>query len=560
MFKESSDVQQIQEENTPYKAKEQNIQQRMRSQDFLTSSSNWIPPIFIFFIAFGFNLYRLGNPSLWFDEILSVERAQQPLSVLLQIICNTQPNMALYYISLHFWLQFTTSLGLKPIEFVVRFPSAIFAALGAVMIFILGRRFLGMAASIVAAGMYLLNVLQLVYAQETRSYAMQLLLICIAWYAFLRSLAQESHQKRWWITFIVATVLAIYTQLFSVLIWAAQVTAFVGLLLMRGFWSAKVRKQLWSFIVSFVTIFVLITPMIYESKNGSKTGWLPIPHLEDIYHLFLTMSAYSKFYLLCLLIFCTLGLTVIVFIYLPWGKLLLQKVYLFDEYDTYHLSQHRQWLLVAFALLCWLIVPIALSYIISQGSVRLFSSRYLVTVVPPLVLLVGLAIVVLRWRIVQVVLILALFFLALYYVPTYYHSAQVEDWNSTSHWLEQHYQDDDGLVCYDNALGCQVSIEYYLNAYPSAAHFTPDSPDSFSWVNYDLTNHVENTGQAVNPAALAVFGAHHPRVFFIIGRLSSDAADSHALAAQQWLDSHYSFIAQIVTRTVKIRLYSTSRK
>lgn len=560
MAQANSDVQQVQEELPPHTAIGQKVLPWQWRGLLVLLSSNWILAALIFFVALSFNLYQLGSPSLWFDEILSVERARQPLSVLLQIILNTQPNMALYYILLHFWLEFTALLGLNPVEFVVRFPSSIFAALSTVMVFLLGRRFLGMTAGIVAAGMYLLNVLQLVYAQQTRSYAMQLFLICIGWYALFSILTQTPHQKRWWAIFIVAMVLAIYTQLFSVLIWAAQVMTFVGLLFVPGSCRINTRKQLRSFIVSFVTIFVLITPMIYESRYGSKTGWLPIPHLEDLYHVFLTISASSKTYLLCLLIFCTMGLTVIVLASQPWSKRLLEKVSLFEDYQANPLSQPRQWFPITFALLCWLIVPIVLSYMISQGSVRLFSSRYLVTVVPPLVLMVGLSIVVLRWRRVQAGLTLALFFLALYYVPTYYRSAQIEDWNSTSQWLEQQYQANDGLVCYDNAQGCQVSIEYYLTAYPGAAHFTPDSPGSFSWVNYDLTNHLGNAEQAVDPAALAVFSAHHPRLFFIVGRISSDIAASHARAAQQWLDSHYSFITQIVTRTVTIRLYSTHWK
>ncbi len=158
---------------------------------------------------------------------------------------------------------------------------------------------------------------------------------------------------------------------------------------------------------------------------------------------------------------------------------------------------------------------------------------------------------------VQVVLALCLLLLTLHYVPLYYQNPQVEDWNTTVSWLEQHYQANDGLVCYDNAQGCQVSVEYYLTAYPSAAHFTADSPGSFPWVNYDLTNHLGNAEPAVDPKALAVFGAHHPRIFYITGRISSSGTAVQAQAAQHWLNTHYHFIARIVTHTVTMRLYAT---
>ena len=346
--------------------------------------------------------------------------------------------------------------------------------------------------------------------------------------------------------------MAIYTQLFSLLILAAQVVSFGGLALLPGPWRSKARQQLRSFLISLVSIFVFIIPLLYASRHGSKTGWLPIPQPMDIYLLFLTICANSRIYLYLLLALCLLGLCVAMFAYRPWGVRLLSKASLVDGADDKRLSGLQQLLPVSFALLCWIIVPVVLSYTISQGPTRLFSSRYLVTIVPAFVLLIGLGIVVLRWRVVQVALALCLLLLTLHYVPLYYQNPQVEDWNTTVSWLEQHYQANDGLVCYDNAQGCQVSVEYYLTAYPSAAHFTADSPGSFPWVNYDLTNHLGNAEPAVDPKALAVFGAHHSRIFYITGRISSSS-----IAAQHWLDTHYHFIAQIVTHTVTMRLYAT---
>ena len=558
MTQASGDLRKVEEEQDCTETREQatlltRLQSMLLAASRFFASHYWILCVLIGGVALAFNLFRLGSKSLWFDEVLSVERARQSLPVLWQIIFATQPNMAFYYIFLHFWLGFTSLLGLNPTEFVVRFPSAIFAALSSVMIFLLGRRFLGLAAGLVGASLYLLNDLELVYAQETRSYALQLLLICITWYAFFAILTSESRQKRWWACYAIVTIVAIYTQLFSLLILAAQVVTFGGLALLPGPWRSKARQQLRSFFISLVSIFVFIIPLLYASRHGSKTGWLPIPQPMDIYLLFLTICANSRIYLYLLLALCLLGLCVAMFAYRSWGVRLLSKASLVDGADDKRLSGLQQLLPVSFALLCWIIVPVVLSYTISQGPTRLFSSRYLVTIVPAFVLLVGLGIVVLRWRVVQVALALCLLLLTLHYVPLYYQNPQVEDWNTTVSWLEQHYQANDGLVCYDNTQGCQVSVEYYLTAYPSAAHFTADSPGSFPWVNYDLTNHLGNAEPAVDPKALAVFGAHHSRIFYITGRISSSS-----IAAQHWLDTHYHFIAQIVTHTVTMRLYATS--
>src|SRR5438874_9412908 len=109
-------------------------------------SSNWVLSPFLFTLALGFNLYRLGMPSIWFDEAFSVELAKQPLPLLWHIIFGLEPNMELYYLFLHGWLGLTAILGLT--EFVVRLPSAIFAALSTMVVFLLGRSFLTLLAGL----------------------------------------------------------------------------------------------------------------------------------------------------------------------------------------------------------------------------------------------------------------------------------------------------------------------------------------------------------------------------------------------------------------------------
>ncbi|HWZ20369.1 MAG TPA: glycosyltransferase family 39 protein [Ktedonobacteraceae bacterium] len=523
-------------------------------------SSTLILCILVGVIALGFDLYRLGTPSVWFDEAFSVELARQPLPLLWHIIWGPEPNMELYYLILHFWLGFTSVPGLHPTEFVVRFPSAIFAALSSVMVFLLGRRFLGTTAGLVGAGLYILNNLQLTYAQQTRAYSLQLLLICIAWYALFTLVSQHSHHKRWWICYIAVTTLAIYSHLFTLVILLAQLTAFVGLLILPFTWRTSARKQLPAFIVSLVSIGLLSVPMLLVSLHGPKTGWLPVPHLQDLYNLFVVISANSKMYMLVLFGFCALGILVSALVYLPQGKQLLEQFALYKSGDDKRNAVLQQYLPVAFALLCWVVVPVVFSYVISQGSMRLFSTRYLVTILPALFLLVGLGVASLRWRVVQVGLALTLFLIALHYVPAYYKGAQIEDWNSTVHWLQHRYQPGDGLVCYDSDVeqGCQVSVEYYLHAYPSAAHFTGDSPGEFSWTNFGPANPHLGAEAAVDPSALAAYASQHSHFFYIIGRIPDDAAAARAKAAQNWLDAHYHLLKRIVTPTVTISWYDTN--
>lgn len=519
--------------------------------------------LLLFAVAMGCNLYRIGAPSIWFDEALSVTRAQQSLPVLFRIVSVTQPNMALYYFVLHFWLSFIGLFGVHATETVVRFPSALFSALDTLILYLLARRFFGSIVAIFAALFYLLNTLQLTYAQETRSYTLQLLFLSLSWYALFVLFSSDLSGKRarkWWICFVLSSTLAMYSQLFSELVLATQALAIALLFMLPNAWRARIRQQVRPLLVSWVCIGILIVPILYASRVGSKTGWLPIPGPRDVYGLFLTICAQSKILLLIFGLVLLLGLAITLLASHPWGQEQLKQLSLFpaDEAGT------RQWqkrflqrLPLTIFLLCWMLCPVAISYLVSQTSTRLFSPRYLVVIVPALILLLALGLAALRWQAARIVVGLLLLLLCLHYAPTYYQNAQVEDWRTGTQWLQQNYKNGDGLICYDNSQGCAVDIEYYLQAYPHGnAHFDANSPGYFPWVSYDTTNQLGDYRQALNTTAIQAYGAQHPRLFFGVGRAGVNEPDVQATL--QWLNAHYRLLATESTPTLTFYLFDTT--
>jgi uncharacterized membrane protein len=534
--------------------------------------SQWVICLLIGCMALGFNLYQLGAPSIWFDEALSIERARQSLPVLWKIIFTTQPNMALYYLVLHCWLNFTGLFGWLPTEFVVRFPSAIFAALSAVVIYLFGRRFIGQRAGLVSAGLYVINALQLTYAQETRSYSLQLLLVCCSWYALLTAQTGKRPQQ-WWACYIITTTLAVYAQLFSVFIILAQVITSCCLAILSTPWQRQIRDRYLALIASLAGVFIASLPILVASQHADKTGWLLAPQVSDIVHFLSAVASGNKIYLSVLILTCVSSvLSIFITRVGRCRKFVSAKAAHIQKSMGQHTSISStivmRWLdteriessiPVTLAMLCWFVIPLVVSYAISQGSMRLFSTRYLVIIVPPLLSLAALGIETLARQSVRTSLIVLLLVIATFSVPSYYQSAQVEDWKQATFWLQSQQQAHDGITCYDNAQGCQLDIEYYMRAYPHGLTFPADSPGSFPWVNNDLTNRIEaDLTQAVDPNALAVYGARHPRLFFVIARLSSNKSIARAARARRWLDSHYQLVDQIVTRTVTIRLYQTT--
>ncbi|GCE19430.1 glycosyltransferase family 39 protein [Dictyobacter kobayashii] len=525
----------------------------------LTASHLWLLCILLVLFSFTLNILYLGRPSIWFDEAFSVELARQPLPLLWRTIFGTEPNMELYYLLLHFWLRAASWLGLAPVEWLVRLPSAICAALSTGILFFFARRYLGTVAAAVGSVLFASNYLQLIYAQQTRAYALQLLLLCISWLALITAIEQKSQQKRWWIIYLIANVLAVYTHLFSAFVILAQCIALVGLFCVSGSWRARIRQQAVLWIGSLVLMGVLSIPMFLVSLHGSKTGWLFVPHLHELLSLFAIISGSNTRYLLVVGLCILLGLGVVCAAGLlrrniRYQNRLVQRLSMLQEAE----QLQRLWPF-AWILLCWFILPIVISYVISQGSLRLFSTRYLVVVVPPFCLLAVLGVVVWRWRILQALLICALIGSALLVVPHYYQNAQIEDWNSAVHWLQARARPDDGLVCYDNTTtqGCQIAVEYYLHAYPNGTQFSSDSPGAFSWEKFSTDQPQNDPALALQPAALSAFVQHHARFFLITGRIANDSDAQKVKDTQNWLDQQYHFVDQITTHTVTVRLYSS---
>ncbi|GHO75155.1 hypothetical protein KSD_29260 [Ktedonobacter sp. SOSP1-85] len=532
---------------------EDDVSTRRRSLPGRIIMESWLPGLLVVCVALGLNFYRLGDPSLWFDEILSVTRAIQPLPVVWKIIWTTQPNMALYYLLLHFWLDVTNALGFAPTETVVRLPSAICAALSALVVFQMGRRYLSLSVALLASGLYVINALQLTYAQETRSYGLQLLLLSLAWYALLNILTQEKLSWRWLVVYGLTATLSVYTQIFSLLVLLSQVVAVVCLLVLPTTWRERTRLRFRPLLFCGIVVGILLVPILLASRGNDKTGWIPIPDLGDALHVFTVISGDQRLYEVILLGLCLLSVIGALCVQSTWLRTPLLRLPAFASLGKQ--PRLRQFFPVIVVLACWFVIPFVLSYIISQGSTRLFIPRYLVTIVPSLMLLAGASCMLIPWRYLRVTLMVGALFVASWAVPLYYQSAEVEDWQTPTAWLQDHYQSGDGMVCYDNDQGCEVGIEYYLRAYPTDVTFPEDAPGAFPWVHYDTTNQLGDSESALDTTQLAAYMAQHKRLFFIVARLSSDDQVARVKATQQWLNSHYQYQDQVTTPTMTIYLY-----
>ncbi|TMD64010.1 MAG: hypothetical protein E6I84_14535 [Chloroflexi bacterium] len=483
--------------------------------------------------ALGVGLFRLGNASLWADELFTSQFTAIPFGEFWRYFWQREGNMLLYYLLLRGWLWLTSHLGLDPSELVLRAPSVVFAVLAVVVVYWLGRRFWGRTVGALGAGLYIVNHVQLSVDREARSYSLEMLLTCLGWYALLVAIQGGSRRRRWWAVYAVAMTLALYSHLFSALVLAAQIVAFVALLRLPSSWQARVGRSIVGMAVSVGAIGVAMLPMVgYYLHHGSNNQWVPPANPTAMARLLWNISGHLILYGVLL------GLSVLL--------ALIVGLAVKRRYAEWHAAAVDP---VTLALLCWMVVPVVLSYTLTQPllNLHLFVWGYLVVVIPPLCLLAARGVTLLPWRRARPALALALVATAVAALPIYYGTV-AQDYKTAVRWTERHYQPADGLVC--TPWSCPMAFAYYLPLDRGPAPLAAGAPGTWSWQRMDA--------MPLDQRSLAVYARLHPRIFYVDALTMQDSLElrMRAQVAQEWLNRNYRMVAQITTHgPVTVRLY-----
>ena len=454
-------------------------------------------------------------------------------------VWGSESNMFLYYVILRGWLGLLRLVGAAPNEVLLRLPSALFAVGAAVIVFALGRRLFGRVAGLVAGGLFLANFLQMILAQTARAYSLGLLLMCVSWLALF--IALEKNSTRWWALYVTASVLLVYSLLFSGLVIVSQVLAVAALLILPTPWRSLVRNARRRIAVSTGLILLLVLPIGVDAAIYGGPVWVPPAHLNDIRLLLRMLAGGSRVYEY-------LVLATAAFAFVLAAAAFVSRLSKFTRGSATNFG-------AAIALGSWFAAPIVISFALTRPglNLHLFYPRYLVVVVPPLCLLAGLAVQALPPRALQALLALGLAVVAWTPLMDYYPVAQVQDFKDPMSWVQQRYQTGDGIAC-DPDVECGIPVGYYLDARPGPAHLDLDSPGRFSWEGTSMV--------AMTHETLSAYVAHHRRVFFIYGPLgqnpTQDATDM-ALRADL-AGAGYRLIGYVEARgsggvTTKVYLY-----
>lgn len=208
-------------------------------------------------LAFAHAVILLDAKDLWWDESLSLQRAEENLPNLLRGVLVIKDGFSeLPTIDQHPFFSFLVQRLLISTAgdsvFVLRYASALAAMLFAAGVYLwarwLERRSLAPAATAWwATALAAVNPFMLWYGQEARPYALWAALALIATYLLLRATESERLHWRWLAAFVVVELLFVLTHYYAVFLVALH-------LLILAFWSFRWRVRVGMIAAGVVAI------------------------------------------------------------------------------------------------------------------------------------------------------------------------------------------------------------------------------------------------------------------------------------------------------------------
>jgi hypothetical protein len=281
--------------------------------------------------------------SLWGDEAWAATLAVKPyLEIITTVARDTSP--PLYYLCLHTWMKFfgTGEVSIRTLSF-------LFFLLTCFFVYLIGKKLWDKKTGLLAALACFLNPFLFQYGFEGRMYSLLLLTSTAATYFYL-----SKNQK----AYILAAAAALYSHHFSIFVIGTHFLWEMPLFFKKKEGFVKTIKP---YIIIGLLYLPWLYPLYYQTSLVGSGFWLGKPNFKSLTDLISTFllnpaQALTRKFLILLL-----SLT---FFFRRWGEI---KKELF--------------------LASLFVIPVGLTYLISQFFSSIFYDRYLLYAIPPILLL-----------------------------------------------------------------------------------------------------------------------------------------------------------------------------
>lgn len=352
--------------------------------------------------------------------------------------------MAFYYVLLRGWLRLGDS------QIWLQSLSAFFGVLTIPAVYALGKRFLGAKAGLIGAALLAIHSYHISHSGPLRSYSLWPLLIVLSTYSFL-ALLESPDRKVLWAWYVFFSVLAIYTQVFTVFVLCAQ-----WLALTPG--MAK-RLGALKILATIAVIGTLTLPIakVMVLNNSGQLDWVPrlsAGGVSDVFQSLVGAEAFGPQDFVASLLLS--ALEVLTWIFAIWGLRRTRNRYV-EESTTR----------TVVSVLAWcLFFPLVAMTAISFWKPIIYP-RYLLMSLPAAVLLAGQGLTTIERRIPrgrQVSFVILLVMIALAFLGTRRSEPNLKtsgaDWRVVTKYILDHQEPDDAVIFYSFA--GEWTYDYYV--------------------------------------------------------------------------------------------------
>lgn len=439
---------------------------------------NWIKEnkILLLIVLIGaiFRFYKLDHQSLWIDEIFSMRVADpnNDFGFIFEFLKNHDPHPPLYYFSIHiFFLLFGFT------TYVLKLFSAIIGISGIVSIYFLAKEFSNRKVGLIAAFLTSINYFHVYYSQEGRMYSLLFFTSCIALLTLIKFLKMPNYKTM--LLFVLGSLLLIYTQFFGVF----ELVSLYFILLIFIIKDKNIKLFKLSFLSGILTILLYIPSIIIVLSNPKRDSiWIQSPTFETFEFMFKEFFGFKT--VLSNLIYLLIGISILIYVY---------KIIKKEKFENNKISN------LFIIIFLGIIITIVLSLLYSYYALPIVVSRYFISILPLVLLLLSVLIFMTKNRYFQFLFISIFCFYSI--ENLFFEKKFFERFYKTQfrHGIEYmiNKKPDNPIVC---KLG-EFYLRYYLNDYKY----------SQTVKEFDINSYVNNL--KVSKATLTdfwYFDAHFP--------------------------------------------------
>jgi 4-amino-4-deoxy-L-arabinose transferase-like glycosyltransferase len=348
---------------------------RQRAQGYL---------LLILLLAFALRVYRLDHQSMWWDEMHAGMMSVLSPDAILDNLFAIRNHVPLYFMLVRLW----SCLGHS--EFALRLFSVIWGVAGVALVYRLGHLINGQAVGIVSALLLALSPFHIWYSQEARMYTLASVSTLAGSWLLLRFLRHEA--RRDLVGYVLCMSVAVYTHYLALFVLVAHYAFF-------SLYYRYVRRTFvrWLAAAGIVTLLFGIWWAMMMVSGGfarSPIGWIAPARWYEPALTLLTFAAGPTVnlarpagYLTMGALLAAVGLTVA-----RVQRERLPRAVPAAMIAVSTVQRRTDRLLGPRFLLCWLAVPVLLTWLISldlpiSQKRSIYVDRYLITVLPPFLVL-----------------------------------------------------------------------------------------------------------------------------------------------------------------------------